>query len=230
MRLGNSNGNNRGKKYFIRGRDDVNPKKLYTEEANAFADWFGANYDRLKRDVRGANEADEDTFSETYLRIYELIMYTGREIRDYKAFFHRAYYTNFVQRATQEQRYCNFFEHVEVESSSGQMAHHGVPTKAQLEEDDQQCVNEMERNITQLEGDIMEYVYGKYDLRDFEIFKMYMNLKPAINYHALSKMTGLKYHRIQTMISKIVVDVKSHEDFATRRKRLVGVGARCFNR
>ena len=219
MRLGNSNGNNKGKKYFIRGRDDVNPKKLYAEAANDFAQWFAQNYKRLKRDVRGTNKADEDTFSETYLRIHELILYTGRQIRDYKAFFHRAYYTNLVQRATFEQRYCNFYDYADVEQSTGQMAHQS-PHLAKPEDDEHICLEEMEGQIRGLQDDIMDYVYSNYDLRDFEIFKMYMNLKPAINYHALSRMTGLKYHRIQSTVSTIITDVKTHQDFHQRRKGL----------
>lgn len=219
MKLGNSNGNNRGKKYFIRGRDDVNPQKLYTEAAADFARWFEANHARLKRDVRGTNRVDEDAFNETYLRIHELILYTGKQIRDYKAFFHRAYYTNFVQRSMHEQRYCSFFDHVDVEQSSGQIAHHGIP-KIRPDEDNELYFEELDAQIRGLQDDIMDYVHNKYRQQEFEIFKMYMHLKPAINYHALARITGLKYHRIQSMVSAIVTDLKGHEEFCRRRKNM----------
>ena len=51
---------------------------------------------------------------------------------------------------------------------------------------------------------------------DFDV-----DLKPAVNYHALARMTNLKYHVIQRMISRITQDVKSHSIFSMRRQQLV---------
>lgn len=220
MKLGNSNGNNRGKKYFIRGRDDINPEKLYIKEAQDFARWFEQNYRILRRDVRGVGKVDDDAFNETFVRIHDLIFYTGRKIRDYKAFFHRAYYTNYIQQAVSEQRYCNFYDHVEVEDRSGELSG-GEAQKMTLAEENDEYFEELEGALKALQDDIMDYVYQNYELRQFEIFKMYMNLKPAINYHALSRMTGLKYHRIQSTVSTIVMDVKTHHEFHRRRQEMV---------
>lgn len=221
MKLGNSNGNNRGKRYFIKGRDDVNPEKLYAEEANQFSTWFGANYKRLRRDVRGSSPVNDDVFNDTFLRIYELILYTGRKVRDYKAFFHRAYFTNLVQASTKENRYCNFNDYIDSDGGATQRMENVATGKQMLVDESYDVELELEERQQRLKDDIMGYVYQKYKQQDFEIFKMYMELKPAINYHALSKITGQKYHNIQRTVSTIVMDVKQHNEFHHRRRELL---------
>lgn len=205
MRLGNSNGNNKGKRYFVRGRDDQNMDVVYAEKADDFARWFAQNHEATKRQLIGKEGYDDDTFNETYLRIYEIILFTGRHIKDYASYFHRAYYTNFIQGLSQQTRYCELFPNYDIEDE---------PHGSLMEE-----IEEKNRNLS---NDVMEYVYRNYDLRDFEIFKMYVNLKPAVNYHALSRMTNLKYHVIQRMISNIILDIKTNPFFSVRRRELVG--------
>ena len=219
MRLGNSNGNNRGKKYFIRGRDDVNPDKVYVEKAVHFDTWFANNYNILYHDVQGRGGVDEDVFNDTFLRMHDLIFYTGCKIKNYKAFFHRAYYTNLIQQASKENRYCNFYDHVDMDGSTHQTSYR-TDSKLSLVNVDKEILEEQEAKTTHLKEDIMNYVYNNYQLQDFEIFKMYMDLKPTINYHALAKITGLKYHRIQRTVSTIIMDVKGHKDFHKRRTEM----------
>lgn len=204
MRLGNSNGNNRGKRYFVRGRDDQHLDMLYAEEADRFARWFALHHQAAKRQLIGKEGYDDDTFNDTYLRIYEIILFTGRQIKDYASYFHRAYYTNYIQGLTKENRYCELFTNCDVE----------------VEEADVEA--ELDEKRIRLEADVMDYVLQHYDLREFEIFKMYVNLKPAVNYHALARMTNLKYHVIQRMISRITQDVKTNSIFSLRRRELVG--------
>lgn len=204
MRLGNSNGNNRGKRYFVRGRDDQNMDAVYAEDAEQFAQWFSDHYHSVRQQLENKGGYDDDTFSETYLRIYEIILFTGRHIKDYASYFHRAYYTNFIQGMTKENRYCELYPNYDREEE-----------KTEEEE-------ELDKKNRELEADVMSYVLSNYDLREFEIFKMYVNLKPAVNYHALARMTNLKYHVIQRMISRITQDVKSHSVFSIRRRQLVG--------
>lgn len=204
MKLGNSNGNNRGKRYFVRGRDDQNLDRVYAEEADRFARWFSDNYHSVRQQLLNKEGYDDDTFSETYLRIYEIILFTGRDIKDYASYFHRAYYTNYIQGLTRENRYCELFPNYDVEDES---------TTAYEAEVDAKRIS--------LQTDVMDYVLENYDLREFEIFKMYVSLKPAINYHALAKMTDLKYHVIQRMISRISQDVKTHALFSLRRRELL---------
>ncbi len=205
MRLGNSNGNNRGKRYFVRGRDDQNLDVVYAEKAEHFAEWFSKNMIAQKTQLLNKNTYNDDAFNETYLRIYEIVMFTGREIRDYASYFHRAYFTNLIQLATQGNRYCELYPNYDVEEDVDADLLEAVEVKNRL-----------------LSDDIMSYVYDRYDLKEFEIFKMYINLKPAVNYHSLAKMTNCKYHVIQRMISRIIQDVKENQQFVVRRRYLVG--------
>ena len=80
---------------------------------------------------------------------------------------------------------------------------------------------EIEAKQSKLESDIMQYVYDNYDIRDFELFKMYISLKPAINYTSLSEITGVKAHNIQRAISRIKKGVLANKEFAERRRELV---------
>lgn len=201
MRLGNSNGNNRGKKYFMRGRDDQNLDVVYAEKAEAFAAWFVQNRMAAKMQLVDRGVYDDDTFSETYLRMYEIIMFTGREVRDYASYFHRAYFTNFIQLAAKGNRYCELFGNYDRE-----------------EDNEGEYFEEIEAKNRMLSDDIMNYVYDRYDIREFEIFKMYVNLKPAVNYTLLAQMTNSKYHVIQRIIFKIMKDVCSQSEFVTRRR------------
>lgn len=203
MKLGNSNGNNKGKKYFVRGRDDQNLDMLYAEHAERFATWFAHNMLATRMQLLNRAVYDDDVLSETYLRIYEIILYTGRQIKDYASYFHRAYFTNFIQLATKENRYIELFANYDVE-----------------EDEDSVYFEEIEAANRRLEGDIMSYVYDKYSLNEFEIFKMYINLKPAIGYHQLAELTNLKYNVIQSIISSIMRDVKNHPLFVYQRKRV----------
>lgn len=205
MKLGNSNGNNKGKKYFVRGRDDQDLDMVYAEKAEKFAKWFSKNMMAAKVQLLGKGNYDDDAFNETYLRIYEIILFTGREIRDYASYFHRAYFTNVIQDATKGNRYCELY-----------------PNYDTVEEDDVDFFEEIEAKNKMLGDDIMSYVYDRYAIQEFEIFKMYINLKPAVNYHALARMTDSKYHVIQRMISKIIQDVKENQHFVMRRRDVVG--------
>lgn len=205
MKLGNSNGNNKGKKYFVRGRDDQNLDFVYAEKAERFTQWFAKNMMAAKVQLLNKDTYDDDTFNDTYLRMYEIVLYTGRDIRDYASYFHRAYFTNLIQGAVSANKYCELYANYDVE-----------------EDDTCDLFEEIDARNRALGEDIMAYVYERYDIQEFEIFKMYVNLKPAINYHALAKMTNNKYYFIQRLISKIVQDIKDNPHFATRRRLSVG--------
>lgn len=205
MILGNSNGNNKGKRYFVRGRDDRNLDLVYAEKAELFTQWFAKNMMAAKVQLLNKGTYDDDNFNDTYLRMYEIVLYTGREIRDYASYFHRAYFTNLIQGAVSGNKYCELYANYDVE-----------------EDENNEPFEEIEFKNRMLGDDIMSYVYDRYNIQEFEIFKMYMNLKPAINYTVLAKMTNNKYHFIQRLISTIVQDIRDNPDFATRRRHLVG--------
>ncbi|WP_029902215.1 hypothetical protein [Prevotella sp. 10(H)] len=198
MKLGNSNGNNTGKKYFIRGRDDQKePKPENRRKADKFNEWFACNQQKLANFLIGKYSYDEDVFYNTFMRISEKILYTGMSISDYKAYFHRSYFTNYIQDSEKESRY------IAMPAYSNLEAHHSNPY-------------EKERMQAQLESDIFDYVYHRYELREFELFKMYISLKPAINYHTLADITKIQAHNIQRIVSKILTDIRGNKVLVNR--------------
>lgn len=203
MRLGNSKGNNTGKKYYIRGRDDRHePKPEHRKAAECFNTWFADNYKKIINFLISKGSYDEDVFSYTYMRISEKILYTGAHIKDYRAYFSRSYYTNYIQDKASEN-----FKLVPLPTYDTLEAHHSNPY-------------ERERMQTQLEIDIFDYVYSRYKLDEFELFKMYISLKPAINYHTLSEITHLQVHNIQRVISKILTDIRANKVLVNKYKEI----------
>lgn len=201
MILGNSNGNNRGKKYIIKGKDDLTYEKTNKEKADRFKDWFGLNYDAIVLQMKQKEMLDEDILTDTFLKMYDNILFAGTEIKDYKSYFFRAFFTNTIQYSIKAGRT------------------NALP--AGFDQPDGEGYDfETDEKQKQLEQDIFAYVYDKYTLREFEIFKMYMYLKPAINYDRLASITGLKSYQIQFIVGKIKKDLCAHADFCRRRKEI----------
>lgn len=202
MKLGNSNGNNRGKKYFMRNSEmltEIPPQNK--EKFEKFAQWFESANNKLVNFLKYKACFDEDVYYYTFLRMSEKILYTGLEIKDNKAYFHRAYYTNYVQSREQGNRFCSLGAYDQVDARP----HNAV---------------ERENKQITLEEDIFTYVYNQYELKEFELFKMYINLKPAINYQKLSDITTLPVHVIQRTISKILKDIRSNKKFVMRYREI----------
>lgn len=199
MRLGNSGANNKGKKYI-----KIKPGAVATPEnqvkADLFKEWFGKTYTRLQTELINKDTYNEDILNDTFLRIYDKIRYGGLEIANYKAYFHRAFFTNFMQETINQSQ--------------------GITTSLDNHDkiDDAENDAELIAIKTNLENDIFQYVYQKYSLHEFELFKMYMSLKPAINYTELSNITNISLSRISEIISKIRKDVCKQKDFIIRRK------------
>lgn len=202
--LGNSNGKNRGKKYLMRDSLEFSTVDLaHARLGEEFNEWFGRNYTLLVLHFRDKRIFDADTINETYLRIYENILYSGLRIDNYKSYFIRSYYTNYVKDSMRGNRFCELYRNLEMDHA----------------EDD--YFQSLEEKLQKLEKDIFDYVYCRYDIREFELFKMYMSLKPAVNYYSLSKITGIKAYNIQYTVSKIKKDLRSNKEFTRRRKELV---------
>ena len=199
MRLGNSGANNKGKKYI-----KIKPGAVATPEnqkkADKFKDWFGKTYTRLQTELINKDTYNEDILNDTFLRIYDKIRFGGLEIVNYKAYFHRAFFTNFMQETINQSQ--------------------GITTSLENHDkiDDTENDTELIAFKADLENDIFHYVYQRYSLHEFELFKMYMSLKPAINYTELSNITNISLSRISDIISKIRKDVCKQKDFTLRRK------------
>lgn len=199
MRLGNSGSGNKGKKY-IKIKEGAVATPDNQAKAERFALWFGEWYERLQVELMRKDTYDEDVLNDTFIRIYDKIRFGGLNILDYKAYFHRAFFTNFMQQVfTQNQSVI-------------------ISLTTQDKEDESLSDEELILYKQSLENDIFDYVYNRYPVQQFEIFKMYVRLKPAINYAELSKMTEMSVTTISEIVSKIRRDVSRQHDFCNRRR------------
>lgn len=199
MVLGNSNGKNRGKKYLRKNEIDV----VFADRANHFNEWISKNYNMLIQALIDVDIFDEDIFHETYKNVYEKILFSDIYGNNYRDYLMRAYYTNLILSKSKESRFCELLPN------------------ADKEDIDSDYFLELEEKQKYLETDIMNYIYLNYNIQDFELFKMYMSLKPAVNYSTLAKITGIKPYNIQRSISKIKKDIRDNKDFAKRRKEIL---------
>lgn len=202
MRLGNTAGKNRGKKYLkIKGTETITVENQ--AKADHFKYWFGENYQRLRREIIQKDTFDEDILNETFLRIHDKVLYGGLVIKDYKAYFHRAFFTNYMQ--------------VLIDTTKGILASIDGYDTADTSFDDMPMIKTKAR----LEVDILDYVFKTYPVSDFELFKMYVRLKPAVNYESLSEMTKIPKTRISMIVSRIRSDIRSNKEFLDRRKAII---------
>lgn len=199
MRLGNSNGNNKGKKYLR--KEDID--KVFAVKAEDFNKWMSQNFNTVVCFLKEKNIFEEDVFSDTYEKTYDKILYSDIKGNDYRSYFQRAYYTNYINSRVQNNRFTELLP---------------IHEKDNI---DTEYFAEIEKKQSKLEADIMDYIYSNYELREYEIFKMYVNLKPAVNYKTLADITGLKYHHIQTIVAKIKIDIQNNKEFAQRRKEIL---------
>lgn len=203
MKLGNSGANNKGKKYIkIKPGAVASPENQ--NKADKFKKWFGETYTRLQTELINKETYNEDILNDTFLRIYDKIRFGGLEISDNKAYFHRAFFTNFMQ-ATINQSVSNIIPIDEIDSI-----------------DDEDNDEELFAYKTDLENEIFSYVYSHYPVQEFEIFKMYISLKPAINYAELANITSISQTRISAIVSKIRKDICNQNVFLARRKISLG--------
>lgn len=195
MRLGG----NKGKKYIRKCKID----SVYAARAEDFNLWFSQNIKEIEEYFTIRYMFDYDVFSDCFLAIYENILFSGIEIKNYASHFRSSYYRRLGDSKEMQNRYCELLPNYD---------------KSDI---DNNFFDEIEVKAKELESDIFGYIYSKYDVRDFELFKMYMSLKPAVNYDTLAQITKLKAHNIQRTISKIKKDIRDNKDFANRRKEIL---------
>lgn len=197
MILGNSKGQNKGKKYFKEKDKDEN--RCFPEKAEQFNRWFAANIRGLQTQLfnKYRHPTNDDVFNDTYMRIHERIYYTGFDIVDYKSYFCRAFYTNHIQELSRTNKLSELDQSVNiVDEDTGEE-------------------EELDRRYRRLENDIFDYVYRNFEIREYEIFKMYMHLKiqgKNMTYEVLAEIIcrdEYKPHHIQAIVSKIKKEVNN---------------------
>lgn len=219
MILGNSLKQNTGKKYITK-----NTTKPITPEnqikADEFKDWFGDNYNLLVEEQRRKQTLNEDILIDTFFKLYNKQQQSG-DIEDYKSYFSRAYFTNYFQNNIKEEKkkqnhiYLNLIDK-EYEDSFNTLD--VIPIE---DNDDKERELEILNKTDELLSETFQYITEKYTIQQFELFRMYMFLKPHISYKKLSDITNLSIKYISQTISTIKKDIQDNQELITKRKRLI---------
>lgn len=182
MRLGNTGGNNKGKKYLIiKGNEPITHENQ--QKANTFNAWFEKEYASLKRKIASQDTiCDDEVFHETYLRIVNKVLHGGLVINDYASYFHRSYFTNKIQLIIKENRFVQF----------------NIELIQQIDESEVniEIMKNQEVTIQKIKDFVREHYPNDYDL-------FISNMIDGITYPELSAQSGLKEYVVQRKVSAI---------------------------
>lgn len=219
MILGNSLKQNAGKKYITKNTTkEVTPENQ--KKADHFKKWFGDNYNLLIEEQKRKQTLNEDVILDTFLRLYNKQQQAG-DIEDYKSYFSRAYFTNYFQTNIKEEKkkqnhiYLNLIDK-EYEDSFNTLE---VLPIADTEEQERE--QESIKATDELLKETFECVFEKYNIQEFELFKMYMFLKPHVSYSSLSAITNLSTNYISQVISTIKKDIQTNQGLIAKREKLI---------
>lgn len=201
MRLGNTQGKNKGKKYLkITGNEIITPENQL--KANNFKAWFGDSYKRLQMELVAKRTYNEDILNDTFIRIHDKILYGGIDIANYKAYFHRAFFTNYVQDSMKETKISRM--HISDEYANT-TPDEGMDEKLELQQKHQLYV------------DVMQYVKNQFNETDFNVFVNYVK-RGNRKQQAIANNTGLPHQSIVNTISKIKKRIRRNKQFTDIRQ------------
>lgn len=219
MILGNSLKQNKGKKYITKNTlQEVTPENQI--KADSFKNWFGNNYKLLVEEQTRKQTLNEDILIDTFFKLYHKQQQSG-DIGDYKSYFSRAYFTNYFQNNIKEEKkkqnhiYLNLIDK-EYEDSFNTLDL--IPLE---DEEDKERTIEIQSRTDELLNETFQYITDKYSMQEFELFRMYMFLKPHISYKRLSDITNLSIKYISQTISTIKRDIQDNQELIDKRKKLI---------
>lgn len=219
MILGNSLKQNTGKKYITKNTiKPITPENQL--KADEFKEWFGLNYNLLVEEQKRKQTLNEDILIDTFFKLYHKQQQQGN-IEDYKSYFCRAYFTNYFQNNIKEEKkkqnhiYLNLIDK-EYEDSFNTLD--VIPIE---DNEDKERTIEIQNNTDKLLTETFQYITNKYSMQEFELFRMYMFLKPHISYKKLSDITNLSIKYISQTISTIKKDIQDNQELISKRKKLI---------
>lgn len=219
MILGNSKKQNTGKKYITKNTiKEVSPENQL--KADEFKEWFGSQYNLLVAEQQRKQTLNEDILIDTFFKLYHKQQQQGN-IEDYKSYFSRAYFTNYFQNNIKEEKkkqnhiYLNLIDK-EYEDSFNTLDI--IPIE---DNDDKERELEKLNKTDELLNETFQYITEKYTIQQFELFRMYMFLKPHISYKKLSDITNLSIKFISQTISTIKRDIQDNQELISKRKKLI---------
>lgn len=219
MILGNSKKQNTGKKYITK-----NTTKPITPEnqtkADEFKNWFGGNYKLLVEEQKRKQTLNEDILIDTFFKLYHKQQQAG-DIEDYKSYFCRAYFTNYFQNNIKEEKKKQNHIYLNLIDKEYEDSFNTLDILPIEDAEDKERELERQNKTDELLNDTFQYITDKYSMQQFELFKMYMFLKPHISYKKLSDITNLSIKYISETISTIKKDIQDNQELILKRKKII---------
>jgi len=204
MKLGNSGGKNKGKKYLkITGKESVKPENQL--RADAFCQWFGNMYQHIIREHVSNNIYNEDILDDTFLKIYDKILYGGLDIINYKSYFCRAYFTNFMQDRMRKQNQTEIY----IDDSND---YYSLTDESYKEKEENS-------RKAELFNDILIYVKNKFGSDSCDLFLQYIQNTDA-TYKSLSTQMDVPVHIVRYSIGRITGKIRKNQEYLLRRKAM----------
>jgi DNA-directed RNA polymerase specialized sigma24 family protein len=157
------------------------------DRARFFAEWYGANMDKLRYYLQGRVEYDEDIFSDAFLRAYDAIARKGTTISNNTSYFLQTYRTTYLDIIRKSRN----MSKVELRD----MTSPDIDT------------GEHEREVWNMTKDILLYLREYYNEVDISIFEIYAGLSPDVSYKRMSHILGIPINQIYQVVSSIKKDV-----------------------
>lgn len=188
MTLGNTNGNNKGKKYLkIKGGEIVSPENQ--TKYDSFSSWVNLNYLKIKKKVSSSSGYNTDIFNDTFVHIGNKILYGGLDISDYQSYFSRSYFTNHILHVSKKNN------QVDISSIQDHFATTIDRTPDMLEMIDS----------------VMRYVKRKYPHNQYTVFHTYFTqFGDKTTFRSLSKDLNVSTFTIHTTIKLILSDIRNN--------------------
>lgn len=219
MILGNSLKQNTGKKYITKNTTkEVTPENQI--KADEFKTWFGNNYNLLVEEQKRKQTLNEDILIDTFFKLYHKQQQSG-DIEDYKSYFSRAYFTNYFQCNIKEEKKKQNHIYLNLIDKEYEDSFNTLDVLPLEDNEDRERTIEIQTNTDKLLTDTFQYITDKYSMQQFELFRMYMFLKPHISYKKLSDITNLSIKYISQTISTIKKDIQENQELISKRKKLI---------
>lgn len=219
MILGNSLKQNKGKKYIT--KNTYQPITIENQlKADEFKEWFGKNYNLLVEEQTRKQTLNEDILIDTFFKLYHKQQQQGN-IEDYKSYFCRAYFTNYFQNNIKEEKKKQNHIYLNLIDKEYEDSFNTLDVLPLEDNEDRERTIEKQTNTDKLLTDTFQYITDKYSMQQFELFRMYMFLKPHISYKKLSDITNLSIKYISQTISTIKKDIQDNQELISKRKKLI---------
>lgn len=219
MILGNSLKQNKGKKYITKNTyQPITPENQM--KADDFKNWFGDNYKLLVEEQKRKQTLNEDILIDTFFKLYHKQQQQGN-IEDYKSYFCRAYFTNYFQNNIKEEKKKQNHIYLNLINKEYEDSFNTLDVLPLEDNEDREQTIEIQTNTDKLLTDTFQYITDKYSMQQFELFRMYMFLKPHISYKKLSDITNLSIKYISQTISTIKKDIQDNQELISKRKKLI---------